>query len=131
MKEPKPMNVGLYESNIQELISNCSISEAFAKLKNQLIRIDYKFVHFNLIEDGLHSLKVIGDIWVKLFNTSTFEGDITKSQEYFRLLVDLLMQILEGVSRSSNMTDGYKKLLVSLKVPYYCIIIISLKVFDS
>lgn len=111
------MNIEHYENTIQELIRNCSVSDAFSRLKNQLIRIEYKFVHFpNLLEDGLRSLKVIGDIWVNLYDPLTFpEGSIT-SQEYFGLLAHLLTQISDGIGRNLNPTDSYKELLSSLKV---------------
>lgn len=117
MKESTPMNIDLYQNTIQELIRNRSVSEAFARLKNQLIRIEYKFIHFNnLIEDGLRSLKVIGDLWINLYDPSTFTDDTTKSQEYFGLMIHLLTQILDGASRNSNQNDNYKELLSSLKV---------------
>lgn len=117
MKESTPMNIEHFKTTIQELIRSCSVSEAFTRLKNQLIRIEYKFIHFNnLIEDGLRSLKFIGDLWVNLYDPSTFAEESIRSQEYFGLLIHLLTQILDGIGRSSNQTDAYKEFLSNLKV---------------
>jgi hypothetical protein len=117
MKESTPINIEHFQTTIQELIRNCSVSEAFTRLKNQLIRIEYKFIHFNnLIEDGLRSLKVIGDLWVNLYDPSTFAEESIRSQEYFGLLIHLLTQILDGIGRNSHQTDAYKELLSNLKV---------------
>lgn len=116
MKESTPMNIEHFQTTIQELIRNCSVSEAFTRLKNQLIRIEYKFIHFNnLIEDGLRSLKVIGDLWVNLYDPSTFAEESIRSQEYFGLLIHLLTQILDGIGRNSHQTDAYKDFLLNLK----------------